>query len=136
MMPRWTFMAETLELKDGRFRYWFSSDVIRRGGPKYPIKGSYNFGADELVLSSRKVIKVRQVNGSSGNVFKVRQVNGRRALFWPHAVRYWDQRQIIPGHMLLPVDAIDSEPPKIEAFFTEEQIEVSEKNARELFGSK
>ena len=118
-MPRWTFMWETLEIKDGRFRYWFSSDVIIRGGPKYPIEGSYEFRGDELALSS-------------GKVFKVRQVNGRRVLIWPHAVEYWDQQQIIPGHMLLPVESIDSEPPTKDGFFTKEQREQSERKAREL----
>src|SRR5437867_1889229 len=95
-MPPGMFMWETLELKGGRFRYWFSSDVIIRGGPKYPIEGSYDFRGDELVLSS-------------GKAFKVRQVNGRRVLIWPHAVKDWDQQQIIPwAHILLPVEGIDS----------------------------
>jgi hypothetical protein len=113
-------MFETVELKDGRFRYWFSSDVILRGGPKYPMEGRYEFREDELVLSS-------------GKVFKVRQANGRRFLIWPEAVEYWDQRQIIPGaHLLLPVQTIASEPPSKEGFFTKEQIEESERKAREL----
>src|SRR5262249_4943758 len=30
------FQWETLELKDGRFRYWFSSDVIVPNPPEYP----------------------------------------------------------------------------------------------------
>ena len=84
-------MAETLELKDGRFRYWFSSDVITRGGPRYPLVGTHISTGDELVLSG-------------GKVFKRRQINGKRVLFWPHAVGDWDHEQIIPGHMLLPVE--------------------------------
>ena len=119
-MPPGTFMCETLELKDGRFRYWFSSDVIIRDGPKYPIGGSYDSRGDELVLSS-------------GKVFKLRQVNGRRVLIWPHAVEDWDRQQIIPSaHILLPVESIDSEPPIKERFFTKEQREESERKAREL----
>jgi hypothetical protein len=113
-------MWETLELKDGRFRYWFSSDVVIRDGPKYPIGGSYDFRGDELVLSS-------------GKVFNVRQVNGKRVLIWPHAVEDWDRQQIIPwAHLLLPVESIDSEPPIKERFFTKEQREESERKAREL----
>ncbi len=72
-MPPGAFMSETLELKDGRFRYWFSSDVIIRGGQKYPIEGNYAFKGDELALSSGKVLKVRQING-------------RRVLLWPLVV--------------------------------------------------
>jgi hypothetical protein len=119
MMPRWTFMTETVELKAGQFRYWFSSDVVIRGRPKYPSEGTYSFKEDELILSS-------------GKVFKVRQINGRRVLFWPHAVEDWEGREIIPGHMLLPVESIGSAPPTIQDFFTKEQIEQSEKKARQL----
>ncbi len=119
-MPPGFFMLETLELKEGRFRYWFSSDVIVRGGPKYPIVGSYEFKRDELVLSN-------------GKVFKVRQVNGRRFLIWPIAVEYWDHRQIIPAaHLLLPVETTNSDPPSKEGFFTKEQMERSEQEARAL----
>lgn len=118
-MPTWTFMAETLELTDGRFRYWFSSDAIIPGGPKYPIEGSYTRMGDELVLSS-------------GKIFKVRRINGREVLFWPHAVEEWDRQQIIPGHMLLPAESTDSKPSTKEGFFTKEQIETSERKAREL----
>jgi hypothetical protein len=94
------FMAETLELKEGRFRYWFSSDVIPRHGPKYPIEGSYLWQGDELVLST-------------GKTFKVRQINGKRALLWPQAVDTWDRNQLIPGHILLPVESINAITPAI-----------------------
>lgn len=40
------FQWEALEIKDRRFRYWFASDVIVRGGPKYPIEGTYEFRGD------------------------------------------------------------------------------------------
>ena len=119
-MPPGAFMSETLELKDGRFRYWFSSDVIIRGGQKYPIEGNYAFKGDELALSSGKVLKVRQING-------------RRVLLWPLVVEDWDRQQIIPGaHILLPVESIDSEPPIKDYFFTKEQREQSARKAREL----
>ncbi len=111
-------MKEPLELKDGQFRYWFSSDVMIPGGPEYPIEGSYNSREGELVLSSQKI-------------FKIRQINERRVLFWPHAVEGCDQRQIIPGHMLLSVKSIYSEPPTSQSFFTKEQIEESERKGRE-----
>lgn len=114
-----SFMSETLELKDGRFRYWFSSDVILSNSPKYPMEGSYTWRGDELVLSS-------------GKSYKVRQINERRTLFWPHAVDYWDRQQIIPGHILLQVENIDSHEPTRESFFTEEQRETSAARAGQL----
>jgi hypothetical protein len=66
---------------------------------------------------------------SSGKIF-VRQANGRRFLLWLHVVEDWDRRQIIFGHILLPVESIDSEPPTNEDFFTKEQIEQSEMKAQ------
>lgn len=37
------YSGETIELKGGRFRYWFYSDVAIAGkmGPKYPLTGTY-----------------------------------------------------------------------------------------------
>jgi len=122
-MPSWTFMSESLELKDGRFRYWFSSDTFHLRSPKYPIVGNYSWQGDELVLSS-------------GKTFQTRQVNAKTILLWPHAVEDWDRRQIIPGHLLLPVQSIDSEPPELDAVFTQAQMDQSAKNVKQLGPSK
>ncbi|MEW6303042.1 MAG: hypothetical protein AB1705_06200 [Verrucomicrobiota bacterium] len=123
-MPQPTsFMSETLELKDGRFRYWFSSDVILRNGPKYPMEGSYAWKGDEILLSSDKS-------------FKVRRINGQSVLFWPHAVEWWDRHQIISGHILVPVGSIHSPTPQRENFFTKEQRETSAARAAQLQQNK
>jgi hypothetical protein len=35
------FQTTILELKDGRFRFWFSSDAKTGGEPHYPVSGKY-----------------------------------------------------------------------------------------------
>jgi hypothetical protein len=118
-MPQGFFMSETLELKKGRFRYWFSSDMVVRGGPKYPIEGSCVWQGDGLILSS-------------GKTFKARQINGDLTLFWPQAVEYWDRQQLISGHILLPVESIGSGAPALNIFFTKEQLDTSAAKAGHL----
>jgi hypothetical protein len=45
------FQTTILELKDGKFRYWFSSDAKVMGEPNYPVSGKYttNGGAITFV---------------------------------------------------------------------------------------
>lgn len=114
------FQSETLELKDGRFRYWFSSDVILPNRPKYPIDGRYEFKGDELVLSS-------------GGTYAVRHLGEARSLWRPTAVDDWDRHQIIDVYgILLPVKSTKSQKPKLEPLFTEAQWERSGAQVRQL----
>lgn len=45
------FSGETLELKNGRFRYWFYSDVVTGNEPAYPLTGSYSLSGSTLQLN-------------------------------------------------------------------------------------
>jgi hypothetical protein len=114
------FQRETLELKDGRFRYWFSSDVMLPSPPKYPGQGSYELKEDLLVLSS-------------GKTYVVRSLKGLRSLWRPAAVDYWDQHEIIDVYgILLPVGSIKSRKPILRPLFTKEQWERSAERVKHL----
>jgi len=103
------FQWETLELKDGRFRYWFTSDSIGGRAQKYPIKGSYESKGDQLILSS-------------GKTYTVRQLNGVRTLWAPSAMDHWNQFQIIDVYeILLPVQSIKAPKPTLKPLLTKEQ---------------
>ncbi len=103
------FQWETLELKDGRFRYLFASDVVIPNPPKYPIEGGYELKGDQLTLSS-------------GQTYTVRTVHGTRTLWRPAAVDYWNRHQVIDVYgILLPVEGINSREPTIQPLFTKEQ---------------
>ena len=39
------FSGETIELKGGKFRYWFYSDAGSPGGP-YPLTGTYRIAGN------------------------------------------------------------------------------------------
>lgn len=49
------FSGTVLELKAGRFRYWFYSDVIISNGPKYPLSGEYSIEEGRLMLHHQQV---------------------------------------------------------------------------------
>lgn len=46
------YTGTTLELKDGRFRYWFYTDIADPDGPKYPITGEYEFQNGAILLNA------------------------------------------------------------------------------------
>ncbi len=59
-----------LELKGGKFRYWFSSDAKIAGDElKYPLAGTYSTDGDKIVLKHEKITApqgewtARQVDG-------------------------------------------------------------------------
>lgn len=50
------YHSTVLELKDGKFRYWFSSDVKIAGDEtKYPLEGSYTTDGDTITLKHEKI---------------------------------------------------------------------------------
>jgi hypothetical protein len=54
------YSGETIELKDGRFRYWFYSDVETGDEPAYPLTGAYTIQGDQLILDHAKVYRPRR----------------------------------------------------------------------------
>ena len=112
------FQNETLELADGRFRYWFSSDIARAPGPAYPLEGTYSLTDTNLVLSS-------------GQTYSIRQLNGTKTLWKPDAVEKWNRQKIIPNYgILVPVPSIKSEKPSLHTLFTDEEWARSSGNVR------
>ena len=113
------FQNETLELAGGTFRYWFSSDVIVKGGPKYPLEGTYSLTETNLVLSN-------------GQAYSIRQLNGTRTLWKPDAVEEWNRQGIIPGYgILVRVPSIKSNKPSLHPLFTDQDCARSSQNVRE-----
>ena len=112
------FQNETLELADGRFRYWFSSDIARAPGPAYPLEGTYSLNETNLVLSN-------------GQAYSIRQMKGIKTLWKPDAVDRWNRQKIIPNYgILLPVPSIKSTKPSLHPLFTDEEWARSSENVR------
>jgi hypothetical protein len=49
------YMTTVLELKDGKFRYWFQSDSKSRNEPKYPLAGDYSVINNRITLKHDRV---------------------------------------------------------------------------------
>jgi hypothetical protein len=114
------FQWERLELKDGRFRYWFFSDVIVRNSPKYPIEGNCEFKGDQLVLEGV-------------TTYSVRSLQGTKTLWSPAAVDYWDRHRIIDVYgILVPVDRNGSNRVTLGPLFAKEQWDHSREQVKQL----
>lgn len=48
------YHSTVLELKDGKFRYWFSSDVVDEK-LKYPLEGTYTTEGDTISLKNENI---------------------------------------------------------------------------------
>lgn len=107
------FQLETIELKDGRFRYWFSGDVITENMRRYPIKGTYKTEGGQLKLSS-------------GTSYTFRQMGHVSTLWKPRAVQLWSDHQIIDFYgIFVPVESRHSETPSLKPYFTQQEWDKS-----------
>jgi len=114
------FQWETLELRDGRFRYWSASDVMAEHPPKYPIEGTYLIKDNQLILSNDKT-------------YSLCSINGTKMLWKLRAVQYWEQYEIIDASgMLVQVKSVGSEEPSLTPFFTKQQWDRSAEQVKEL----
>ena len=88
------YSTTVLELKDGRFRYWFSSDMRGPREPTYPLSGKYAVNGGTVTLPHKQIY---QTNWTF-------MTYERKATLWrPTAVRYWDDsKQIDPYGVLFP----------------------------------
>jgi len=78
------FSSTVLELKDGRFRYWFVSDVKLGREPEYPLSGDYVFEGNTVVLKERRIYD---------RVWTFRSLNGALTLWRPAAIDLYDRKQ-------------------------------------------
>jgi len=78
------YSSTVLELKDGRFRYWFSSDVKTGHEPQYPLSGEYSVSGDTITLHNAQV---------SQNAWTFRTVECVLTLWRPDAIDYYNQEK-------------------------------------------
>jgi hypothetical protein len=71
------YMTTVLELKDGRFRYWFESDLKGPEEPAYPISGSYSAQGNTIILEHPQVSQPQ---------WTFRKVDGLATLWRPDAM--------------------------------------------------
>ncbi len=72
------YMMTVLELKDGRFRYWFKSDAGFRDQPKFPLAGTYSAKGNQITLTHDQVFQKH---------WTFRKVDGFLTLWRPDAIK-------------------------------------------------
>ncbi len=96
------FSGETLELKDGRFRYWFYSDVVTGNEPAFPLTGTYRIRGDTLTLSHSQVYEPTRTIARIGDTW---------VLWRDDALKLWDKdRRLHPYGVLLLADMKAEDP--------------------------
>ena len=86
------FSGEALELKDGKFRYWFYSDV---GGDttKYPLIGTYVVKEDKLLLQHPDINSKERILST---------LNGHSVVWRDDGLKLWlEQKRIHPYAVLI-----------------------------------
>src|SRR5262245_30177406 len=86
------FSGTVLELKAGKFRYWFYSDVGGGAAPKYPVSGGYLFQDGKLTLDHQQV---------SQQTWFTDLVNGVPVLWRPDGLKSWQQNKRIYDYGVL-----------------------------------
>ena len=83
-----------LELKNGRFRYWYSTDGW--GGeprPTYPVTGKYSVcGATVQLLHTEDDLQ---------DVWTFRKIDGATTLWRPNALKWWHEERGFDGYGVL-----------------------------------
>ena len=74
------YNKEIVELKHGRFRYWFSSDMKTNVDPSYPLSGRYDFRDGVVVLHSQEIYQPK---------FRFRIFKGVATLWNKMALDHW-----------------------------------------------
>ena len=74
------YSKEIVELKSGRFRYWFSSDMKTNADPSYPLSGRYDFRDGFVLLHHQQIYQPK---------FRFRIFKGVATLWNKMALDYW-----------------------------------------------
>lgn len=74
------YSGETVELKSGKFRYWFYSDVIVKDRPKYPLEGDYRIEGSTLILDHARIHTKKRL---------IARVNGIPVLWRDDGLELW-----------------------------------------------
>jgi len=106
--------STVLELKNGRFRYWFSTDVTSDSLPKMPISGAFTIEGESVTLNNDKI---------SDRHWTFILFRGEVTLWRDNAVQQWAKEKELDGYGILrpstksaeeawkdPIDALPAKP--------------------------
>ncbi len=94
------YSGETVELQDGKFRYWFYSDVVSADEPTYPLTGKYTLEGSTVTLNHPQIYRKERVLAA---------VNGVRVLWREDGLRAWEKdKRLHPYAILIRVEGATS----------------------------
>lgn len=79
------YMTYVIELKQGRFRYWFESDAKSAREPQYPLQGKFTVAGDTVTLHHEQLIPLT-------SIWKCRSVNGIPTLWRSDALAQHEEK--------------------------------------------
>jgi hypothetical protein len=87
------FSTLILELRDGHYRYWFSSDVSIGDEPAYPLVGRYSVSGAVVELEHKHPV----VQGQ----WTFTKLNGETTLWRPAAIKDWSATHTLDPYGVL-----------------------------------
>jgi hypothetical protein len=84
------YQSETLELRDGHFRYWFWTDAGPAKSRDLPLKGAYSVAGDTLTLHRDDILL--------GNQRIFQSVKGIDILWRPKALELWRSKGMFDSY--------------------------------------
>jgi hypothetical protein len=124
------YSGETLELKGGKFRYWFYSDVRTDKEPKYPLTGTFTLSGTALTLDSSDV---------HSGTRTVDKVNGVPVLWRKDGLELWQkEKRLHPYAVLIRIDGATEgsarpERPSLDLLMTKEMRDRDKKEHEERY---
>lgn len=124
------FSGETVELHDGRFRYWFYSDVATGENVEYPLSGAYEIRGDKIRLLH---------DGIYRNERTLDVVQDQTVLWRDDGLRYWQsERRIHPFAVLVrtstpPLEDPWRDRPSIKRLYDEQMVAREKREYEERF---
>jgi hypothetical protein len=109
--------GETIELKSGKFRYWFYSDVRRSNEPEYPLEGNYRIKGSTLILDHERIHDKKRL---------IARVNGIPVLWRDDGLEVWVKSGEFHPYAILLYVGKDANPP----FEQRPSIEILEKTGK------
>ncbi|HRT05314.1 MAG TPA: hypothetical protein P5204_06410 [Kiritimatiellia bacterium] len=124
------YSGEAVELQDGRFRYWFYSDVATGENVEYPLSGAYEVRGDKIRLLH---------DGIYRNERTLAVVQDQAVLWRDDGLRYWQsERRIHPFAVLVRTSAPPLEDPwrdrpSIKRLYDEQMVAREKREYEERF---
>jgi hypothetical protein len=124
------YSGEVLELKDGKFRYWFYSDVGTDKEPAYPLTGTYRISGTTLTLDNDQIYERER---------SIAVVNGVDVLWRADGLQLWTgEKRIHPYAVMIRMagmtdgSRVDARP-SIKSLYTKELLDREKKEYEERY---